>query len=68
MTPQGIKEIKKDQDIYSKVSDLKSIILKFVGDARPQLVRISGMLEVNDFAASSPAADLAGRISVANMR
>ena len=47
LTPNGIKDLKKDEQVYDKMSKLRSSIQEFENKCRPELDLISGMLKVN---------------------
>ena len=47
LTPHGTKDLKKDEQVYDKMSKLKSSIQEFDNKCRPELNLIEGMLKVN---------------------
>ena len=47
LTANGIKDLKKDEQVYDKMSNLKSSITEFDNKCRPELDLISAMLKVN---------------------
>jgi len=48
LTPHGTKDLKKDEQVYDKMSKLKSSIEEFDSKCRPELDLISKMLNVHN--------------------
>ena len=48
LTPHGTKDLKKDEQVYDKMSKLKSSITEFDTKCRPELDLISKMLNVHN--------------------
>ena len=48
LTPNGIKDLKKDEQVYDKMSKLKSSITELDNKCRPGLDLISAMLKVHN--------------------
>ena len=48
LTPHGTKDLKKDEQVYDKMSKLKSSIKEFDSKCRPELDLISKMLNVHN--------------------
>ena len=66
LTPTGIKDLKKDEQVYDKMSKLKSSITEFDNKCRPELDLISAMLKVHSQSLAPRGQTVAEASNVAN--